>query len=137
MEEIKTEELEIKPNESEAVFTQPGEFFGTLQQSVIVIWRAHLATSSYSEHMALNDFYEDMLDKVDAIIENYQGLHGKVNKYKNKITTFVDTLSYLETLRDYTRKGRELFCDADELESLCDDIMTLINSTIYKVRELK
>lgn len=115
-----------------------GEFFGTLQESVVIIWRAHLMTSSYAAHIALNEYYEGILDKADSIIECYQGLNGKVKEYKNTINDFLDPISYLETLRDFTRAGRAAYCEGNtELESCCDDILSLMDSTLYKLRELK
>ena len=39
---------------------------------------AHWASQSYSEHKALGKFYDGVIDKVDAIIETYQGWnHGQ------------------------------------------------------------
>lgn len=130
-------ENDLQIIEQDVTMSEAGEFFGTLQQSIIVIWRAHLATSSYAEHIALNEYYDGMLDKVDALIENYQGINGKIKRYKNIISEFEAPLSYLETIREVVRNGREQFCKESELQSLCDDILSLINSTIYKIRELK
>ena len=56
------------------------EFFGTLQQSVVEEWRKHLKTSKYSKHMALDEFYTEMPEKVDKLIEDYQGINGKVEE---------------------------------------------------------
>ena len=38
------------------------EYFGTLQQSFVEIWKNHLQTSKYRDHKALNDYYEDIVD---------------------------------------------------------------------------
>jgi len=35
--------------------------------------RAHLRTTSYAVHMALEKFYEDLLEAVDELTETYQG----------------------------------------------------------------
>ena len=39
---------------------------------------AHWATRSYSEHVALGEFYDGLLDKVDTIVEAYQGCFGLI-----------------------------------------------------------
>lgn len=127
---------EVEVTEKDVAFADPGEFFGTLQQSVVVAWRAHLAASKHSVHTITEEFYDEMIDKTDELIECYQGLYGKVKSYKNKIAYFVDIVTYLENLRDCTREGREMFCNTTELESCCDDILTLINTTLYKLKEL-
>ena len=114
------------------------EFFGTLQQSVVESWRKHLKTDKYSEHIALNEFYEEMPDLVDALIEAWMGINGKVKSYKNLFTgEKMGTIEYLETLKEFVEEGKDEFLDEDELESLCDDILAQIDSTLYKIKELK
>ena len=114
------------------------EFFGTLQQSVVESWRKHLKTDKYSEHIALNEFYEEMPDLVDDLIEAWMGINGKVKEYKNNFTEEkIGTIEYLETLKEFVEKGKDDFMEEDELESLCDDILSQIDSTLYKIKELK
>lgn len=114
------------------------EFFGTLQQSVVESWRKHLKTDKYSEHIALNEFYEEMPDLVDDLIEAWMGINGKVKTYKNNFTEEkIGTIEYLETLKEFVENGKEDFMEEDELESLCDDILSQIDSTLYKIKELK
>lgn len=122
----------------ENTVTTIGEFFGTLQQSVVKSWRSHLKTDKYSRHMALDEFYKDMPELVDTLIENYMGINGKVEDYKNVLPDDMGTIEYLETLKDIVRKGREELLDGkSELESDCDAILSQIDSTLYKLKELK
>lgn len=114
------------------------ELFGTLQQSVISAWRKHLRTAKYSKHMALNDFYEEMPDKVDALIEAWMGVNGKkIKSYDNIIQSKnMNTLIYLKELRKVVKQGYALMNGEAELEAKLDDIVELIDSTLYKVKEL-
>lgn len=112
------------------------EFFGTLQESITAEWRKHLQTNKYSDHMALDDFYKEMPEKVDALIEAYQADNDVVKDYKNVLKDDMDALEYLEELKKITKEGRELL-KSSELESLTDDILSLIDSTIYKLKHLK
>lgn len=114
------------------------ELFGTLQQSVVSSWRKHLRTAKYSKHEALDEFYKEMPEKVDALIEAWMGAHGKkVKSYDNLLTASnMNTLKYLGELKKVCKEGYELMGDNDELKSLLDDIINLINSTLYKVKEL-
>lgn len=112
------------------------EYFGTLQQSVLDTWREHLKTSKHNIHVILNDFYEDMPEKVDALIEAWMSHNGKVEDYKNTLEPKdMNPIAYLEQLRTFTKEGRELMKES-ELESLVDDILSLIDSTLYKLKEL-
>ena len=112
------------------------EYFGTLQQSVIETWREHLKTSNYDVHVILNDFYEDMPEKVDALIEAWMAINGKVEEYKNVFEPHdVEPKEYLNQLRKFIKDGRSLMGES-ELESLVDDILGLVDSTLYKLKEL-
>jgi hypothetical protein len=42
----------------------------------------HLQTKSYSEHKALQKYYEGIDALVDGVIESYQGKYGIITNYK-------------------------------------------------------
>ena len=112
------------------------ELFGTLQQSMVETWRSHLKTSKYSEHIALDEYYNAIVDLVDALIENWMGTHDKVEDYVNLLTDEeYESIQYLEALREIVIEGRDLM-DSSELESNVDDILGLIDRTLYKLKEL-
>ena len=114
------------------------ELFGTLQQAVVATWRKHLKTYKYSKHMALDEFYKELPEKVDDLIEAWMGAKGKkINSFTNIITSKnMGTLVYLKELRKVVKQGYELMDGDAELEALMDDIVELIDSTLYKVKEL-
>ena len=116
------------------------ELFGTLQQGIVAEWRKHLQTSKYSKHMALDEFYKDMPDLVDDLIEAYVGHTGKkVEDFKNVLKAEdLNALEYLEELHEICQSGYDLLPeDAPELKSALDAIKEKIDSVMYKVRELK
>ena len=114
------------------------ELFGTLQMSVVAGWRKHLRSAKYGKHMALDEFYKEMPEKVDDLIEAWMGAHGKkVGAFQNTLASSnMNTLKYLNELKRVCKEGYGLLGDNDELKSLMDDIVNLINSTLYKVKEL-
>lgn len=114
------------------------ELFGTLQMSVVATWRKHLRSAKYGKHMALDEFYKEMPEKVDDLIEAWMGAHGKkVGAFQNTLSSSnMNTLKYLNELKRVCKEGYSLLGDKDELKSLMDDIVNLINSTLYKVKEL-
>lgn len=114
------------------------ELFGTLQQSIVGSWRKHLRTAKYGKHEALDEFYKEMPEKVDALIEAWMGANGKkIGEFKNLLTSAnYNTLKYLQELKKICKQGYDLVNDNEELKSLIDDIINLINSTLYKVKEL-
>ena len=114
------------------------EFFGTLQESVVMTWRKHLKTKKYSSHMALDEYYKEAPELIDALIEGWQGTHDKIEEYTNllKGKEFDTAVDYLTELRKITKEGRKLM-DSSELESDVDAILSLIDGVIYKLKELK
>lgn len=116
-----------------------GDYFGTLQQSVVEAWRSHLRTSKYSDHMALDEFYKDMPELVDSLIESYMGKYGKIeDEYRNVMWENMEISVYLEMLRNFVKEGSSKFFKAEDTEllSAVDEILGKIDSTVYKLRSL-
>ena len=114
------------------------ELFGTLQMSTVATWRKHLRTAKYGKHEALDEFYKEMPEKVDSLIEAWMGAHGKkVGSFQNILSSSnLNTLKYLQELKRVCKEGYSLMGENDELKGLMDDIVNQINSTLYKVKEL-
>ena len=122
-------------------FDNVKDFFSFMIDVPSVAWRFHLSTDSYSEHMALDDFYDEMQELVDSLIEAYQGKFEKFG-YIEPVEYEVgkDAVSFLEgllsTISDIEEK-ETVFAENDELQSDIDDIVSLIDSTLYKLKNLK
>ena len=112
------------------------EFLGTLLQSVTDAHTMHLATKKFSTHKALNDYYDDAPDVVDELIEAMQGIDGEIELKSLTIPTD-DPIKYFEELRELAVSGKSEFIDDDEIASNCDNVISLIDQTLYKLKELK
>ena len=114
------------------------ELFGTLQQSVVASWRKHLRAAKYSKHIALDEFYNEMPELVDQLIEDWMGVNGgKIKEYTNIIQSKnMNTLAYLKELKRVVKQGYVLMNGEKELEADLDAIASLIDSTLYKIKEL-
>ena len=112
------------------------EFLGTLLQSVTDAHTMHLATKKFSIHKALNEYYDDAPDAVDELIEAMQGVDGEIELKPLTIPTD-DPIKYFEELRELAVSGKSEFIDDDEIASDCDNIISLIDQTLYKLKELK
>ena len=53
-------------------------FVGHLFLARDVTHSAHLNTRSYAKHVALNEFYDGIIDLADKFAEAYQGRHGLI-----------------------------------------------------------
>jgi len=99
----------------------------------------HLNTRSFSKHMALNTFYEQVIEHADAFAEAYQGRHGLIGPIA--IPAAKKTTNIIEFLQDQLaeiEKGRYEVCNkADSsLQQMIDNIVELYLSTLYKLRFL-
>lgn len=119
------------------------DFFTTLLSSVTITHKLHLDTDKYSTHKCLNDFYDEMPDLVDDLIEHYTGIYGKVDinsgidLINNKLL-LSSPVAYIQELRRIVVEGKSLFSEDDtELLSDIDSILGLIDSTLYQLKELK
>lgn len=113
-----------------------GEFFGTLQASITEEWRKHLQSDSYAEHKILEEYYEGMVDLVDALIEGWQADNEVVEDYTDLLAgKDLEPTEYIKEIQRITTEGRDLL-ETDVLKSECDDILKLITSTLYKLKHL-
>ena len=99
----------------------------------------HLNTRSYSKHVALNTFYDEIIDRADAFAEAYQGRHGLIGPIAipaaKKTTNIID---FLQGQLDDIEKCRYEVVDKSDssLQQLIDNIVELYLSTLYKLRFL-
>jgi hypothetical protein len=112
------------------------EFASILMASRIDMHIAHLQTTKYSDHMALNDFYTDIVDLTDRFIESYQGKYELLKGYKITYVEGVDPLKYLQNLREQCLEYRKEIEDG-YLQQIIDEIIELISSVTYKIKYLK
>jgi hypothetical protein len=102
--------------------------------------RVHLKTRSYAEHKALNEFYDEIVDKADDFAEAYQGRYNEILDIplmaNDKKGTIADVL---EGQMKWIEDNRESICPRTEtaLHNIIDEAVGLYMSTIYKLRFLK
>jgi hypothetical protein len=116
-----------------------GEFLLSLLHAATNTHILHLQTKSFSEHMALNTFYQELPDKVDDLIEAIQGLTGEIIQYPVDYYPPLDNgLDELEALKEYVQTERHVVLPQEsEIQNLVDEIAQLIDSTIYKLKFLR
>jgi len=115
------------------------DFVGMLFLARDVAHSVHLNTRSYSKHVALNTFYDSIIDHADAFAEAYQGRHGLIGPIA--IPAAKKTTNIIEFLQDQLaeiEKGRYDVCDKSDssLQQLIDNIVELYLTTLYKLRFL-
>lgn len=113
------------------------EFFATLLHSATSGHILHLQTRSFAQHMALNEFYQQMPELTDELIEQYQGRYGLVLDYPSGYEVPTGSpLEFLSSLSEYIGANRAQVASDSEIQNAIDNLQTLVNSTIYKLRFL-
>ena len=100
----------------------------------------HLQTKSYSEHKALQNYYEGIDGLVDGVIESYQGKYDILTSYKSIKTEEYknndQVIKYFKALDAMVEKNRKEIKESF-IQNQIDTIQELIYSTLYRLRFLK
>ena len=115
------------------------DFVGMLFLARDVAHSTHLNTRSYSKHIALNEFYDGIIDLADKFAEAYQGKYGLIGpislmsaKKTNNIVEFLE-----DSLKDIEEMRYKVVDKSDTaLQNIIDEIVALYLSTLYKLKFL-
>jgi hypothetical protein len=130
-------ETEVKETKTDSGFK---DMVSILLHSQTQVHIFHLQTKSYSEHKALQKYYEGIDALVDGIIESYQGKYDVVTGY-NSIKTEdykspEQVIKYFKALDSMVEKNRKSVKES-YIQNQIDTVQELIFSTLYKLRFLK
>lgn len=119
-----------------------GEFIGSLLHSSTITHIMHLQAvgeGSYAKHKALSSYYESIIDAADSLAEAIQGCEQTIiTGYPKMFTvTLRDPLAYMEALKQFVDVNRDSVSEASNVQNEIDNIVTLIDSTIYKLKFLR
>lgn len=135
--EIKEEILDEQIQDPIAARAKGAELFARCRAASTAAHFAHLLTSSYATHIALNTFYDDIIGLADSVAEGLIGRYGKFDSFPNVREASTDGLTIVGNLTKWIESNRALITDASEIQNDIDAILSLCNSTAYKLRELK
>ena len=115
------------------------EFVGLLFLARDVAHSVHLNTRSFSKHMALNTFYNEVIEHADAFAEAYQGRHGLMGPVA--LHSAKKTANIVEFLQGQLAEIEEARYDVvdkadSSLQQLIDNIVELYLTTLYKLKFL-
>ena len=97
---------------------------------------------AYAAHIALQAYYEGIVDLVDGLVESYQGKYGII-EFKNVANLDNNAepeniISYFKNLSTFLEKERrdEKLKDSF-IQNQIDTICELLSSTLYKLTNLQ
>jgi hypothetical protein len=115
-----------------------GLFIGTLMQSRNQAHIYHLQTNSFAAHKALQEYYEEIIELVDGLVETYQGRYGILRGYQmdGNIKEDDNALLYFEALSKFVEMIRTKVPQDSYIQNEIDNVVGLIEGTKYKLKFL-
>lgn len=116
------------------------EMISKLRFSVEQTQVYHWQSQSYSEHIALNEYYDGIPDIVDGIVESYQGKYGIQKGYRlfevRDYSTPEEVINFLKKLDEDVEMLRQSVKES-YIQNQIDNVLQLIETTVYKLENLK
>lgn len=114
-----------------------GKLFHSLVQSHIM----HLQTTSFAKHTALAGYYGEISGLIDSLVESYQGKYGIIKGYEisgfEDPMYYNDSILYFDQLCNFIIEYRPELPTDNYIQNILDDIEVLVQSTKYKLKNLK
>ena len=111
------------------------QFLSTLNSAKLqsIFW--HNQVDVYSTHKTLNNFYDEILELLDGLVESVAGIYGRPKGYEahdfTDWTSTEDTIKYFQALYKYVQTERKNQYQESWVQNQIDEIAQLIAQTIY------
>ena len=129
-------EQEMMMGESNPFVEMVSKLRFSVEQTQVYHWQSQ----SYSEHIALNEYYDGIPDIVDGIVESYQGKYGIQKGYRlfevRDYSTPEEVINFLKQLAEDIENVRQPIKES-YIQNQIDTAIELIETTVYKLENLK
>lgn len=99
----------------------------------------HLAAKgagSFAKHMALGEFYEEVIGAIDSIIETDQGMYGLIGDFTVEDVKPTDFANFIRSEAMWIETNRATFSKCAATLALIDDLTAIYLRTAYKLTNL-
>lgn len=97
----------------------------------------HWQTSSFAEHEAMGDFYDEFNGLMDKFIESYQGCYGRIMlgcELEVKPYTMDAPVAFLTSFKQFiSGNARMMVIGNTALSNILDEINGLVEQTLYRL----
>lgn len=111
-----------------------------IQETIIKTQLAHWAikpSTNYALHIALGEFYEGLYSFIDTFVESAQGTYNKVFTLNIPACTTIQNTNTIDSVimgfKEYIESARNNVPHS-HLQNQLDEILTLTNHTLYKIK---
>jgi hypothetical protein len=99
-------------------------------------WTAN-GVGAYARHKALGNFYEDVIEALDSLVEAYQGAYELIGPVRAPKTKATDIMLILVEDADWIEKNHEKICKGNRaVANLIDGVTGVYLTATYKLRNL-
>lgn len=101
--------------------------------------RAHLRSQNYAQHQALGDFYSQLTDQIDTLVECYQGRNAIIDIPVVELDGQPDPTAALQahlTMVEGVR-GQAVPSTDTALNNIVDEVVATYLRTLYKLKFLR
>lgn len=98
---------------------------------------SHWATKSYAEHVALNAFYDGVIDALDSLVEAHQGAFGLIGAVDPSVVNRNNLAEHIkQEARWIEQNADEITQGVRSLQNLLDGLTDIYLTTYYKLTSL-
>lgn len=98
---------------------------------------SHWATKSYAEHVALNAFYDGVIDALDSLVEAHQGAFGLIGEVDQSTVEKKNIAEHIkQEARWIEQNADEITKGVRALQNLLDSLTDIYLTTYYKLTNL-
>ena len=112
-------------------------FAATLLHSATNTHFFHWSTDSYSKHKALGNYYDEIVELTDDLVEAFMGCYEQITVFPSTYHLPKEPVKYMESLKAFVDDARKDLPQETQLQNIIDEIAQLIDSTLYKLKNLK
>ena len=135
-EEEKSEENSETPSSND-VSKFISKLLESREMAQVYHWTVKGDMGSHAAHLALQTYYEEVIEFIDDIVEIYQGQYGLIEGYDIIDTTdskSKDRLDYFKEAVEFVKSERTCIKAEDtHIHNIIDELIALQYKTIYKL----
>ena len=98
-----------------------------------IVW--HHQTTSFSVHKALNNYYDEIVERIDGLVESVSGIYGRPTGYElvNPVDyqSVEQVVAYFQALYAEVQSERQMTFQETWVQNQIDNVSELIASTLY------
>lgn len=132
------DEVSIKSNASKFI----SKLFESREMSHIYHLQVKGDVGSHAIHLAMSDYYNNVLEMIDELTEIYMGQYDVIEGYDvidTNATKSKNVLDYFKELSEFIKNNKYNSFNKEDshLQNIIDEILGLVYKTIYKLRFVK